>query len=235
MGFFGGGGGGGTTPVNMTGASTGAAGTAGYVPAPAAGKSSRALFSDANFSEIPLLPQYATASTNFVLSYMVNDAQGNGTIGNTRRRIFALTYIPVDSVVGTLSFRTGSASPTSINCHFAIWDCGNDGLPSTYITGGTVSAGTTVNADISVSVSTAAIKRGFSYISLTPESALPANALTVNTPSTNSIYNSFIGNSAVAGSNAYVFAYTATTYSQTTHETFTVLNSTYPKVGLKYA
>jgi len=51
MGFFGGVGGG-TTPVNMVGASSGTAGTAGYVPAPAAGDQSLYLRGDGTFKSI---------------------------------------------------------------------------------------------------------------------------------------------------------------------------------------
>ena len=51
MGFFGGGGGG-TNPVNMVGASTGTAGTAGYVPAPAAGEEHKLLRGDATFQGV---------------------------------------------------------------------------------------------------------------------------------------------------------------------------------------
>ena len=232
-GFFGGGGG--TTPTNMVGASTSVTGTAGYVPAPAAGKNTRALFSDASFSEAPMLPQYAPANTRYVLGYALNDAQANDTIGNTRRRLFTLAYVPADGNVGTLTFRTGNASPTSINCHIAMWDIGNDGLPSTYIIGGTASAGTATATDINVSVTSTAVKRGFCYISVTPETALPSGALVCGTPSANSHYTSFIGATACAGQNGDIFGYTATTYNQTTHETFVLYNVRYPKAAFKYA
>jgi len=68
MGFFGGGGGG-TTYSDFVGASTGTAGTAGLVPAPALGKNTRYLSSNATFGELPLLPQYKnTTAARYIQS-----------------------------------------------------------------------------------------------------------------------------------------------------------------------
>ena len=91
MGFFGGGGG--TTYSNFTGSSTSVAGASGLVPAPAAGKNTRYLASDATFGEIPWLPQYKNTAANYRILTLAQ-ASAQGATGTAKLRIFSLIFIP---------------------------------------------------------------------------------------------------------------------------------------------
>lgn len=231
MGFFGGGGG--TTPVNMVGASTGTAGTAGYVPAPAAGKNTRYLSSDATFGELPLLPQYKAANDRMVSSWKPGFSSGNYS-ANTRVRQFNLIFVPSDGNIDTLVFFTATGvSGGAINIHVALWEVAETGEPSTYVIGGNVSSGTTTNTRVAVSIATTAVKRGFYYISVTPDATLSAALIGHGGLSYTCNY---LGSSSAGINNASNFQYTATTYNQTTHETFAFGNAqTLAAAGFEYA
>lgn len=233
MGFFGGGGG--TTPVNMVGASTGTAGTAGYVPAPSAGKNTRVLFADANFGEVPLFPKYKNTATGAYIG-MWNPWQSNGGgFSGTRVRNFMPIYIPADGQIDRLSFITANTGTPAVNCHIALWENSETGTPSTYVTGGTVSTGTAASTAIDLTVSATDVVRGFYWISLTAETQ---TNVTIRTSSQPFFLSSFMGESNVAGQgNRYTFFYTATTYSQSTHETFSVgapANTLFPCMSVQY-
>jgi len=221
MGFFGGGGG--TTPVNMVGASTGTAGTAGYVPAPAAGKNTRYLASDASFGELPLLPQYKnTATNNYISIYTPAQASGSGTL-TTKVRGFYLLYVPSDGNIDTLGFRVSTApTVTAFNLHVAIWEMNEDGTVGSYVIGGTGSSGLSNNTIISISISSTPVKRGFYWISGTSDISTTPATLTMGAAASTGIYFSFIGTNGFSqgGSGLFIPNYTATTYNQTTHETF---------------
>lgn len=231
MGFFGGGG---TTPVNMVGASTGTAGTAGYVPAPAAGKNTRYLSSDASFGEVPMLPKRKDTSSNFKWyspAYLLqNTASSNPS---TRVRIFTIGYFPEDGDINTLGLRIVVAPASTVNIHLAAWECGEDGLPSTYITGGTIASGTTGNTDLSLSVAQASVKRGFCFFSATYETG--SGSCQGYSPSNSTLSGGLYGKQNNLNGNGGNPIYTATTYDQTTHGTFT-FNATgnHPVVGYKY-
>lgn len=232
MGFFGGGGGG-TTPVNMVGASTGTAGTAGYVPAPAAGKNTRALFSDATFGELPLLPQYKAPNDRIIGSWKPSLATGNHST-SARLRQFNLIFVPADGNIDTLVFATAAGIIGGpINVHVALWEVAETGEPSTYVIGGNVSSGTTGNTRVAISVASTALKRGFYYISCTADAAL--SAALVGHGSLFYTCN-YIGAQSAGINNSANFQYTATTYNQTTHETFTFGNAlTIASTGFEYA
>jgi len=232
MGFFGGGGG--TTPVNMAGASSGTAGTAGYVPAPAAGKNTRGLFSDASFAEIPLFPQYKNTATGAYISTWSPAHFDGGGYSGTRVRNFMLVYVPASGVVDKLTFLTAGAGSPAVNMHIAMWESAEDGTPSTYVTGATASSGTAASTLVDVTVSTASVNRGFYYLSLTAETQ---TNVTIRTNATPSYLKQFIGGSSLQGSNNFTFSYTATTYSQSTHETFTIgapANTMFPVMAFQY-
>ena len=232
MGFFGGGGG--TTPVNMVGASTGTAGTAGYVPAPAAGKNTRYLSSDASFGEVPLYPQFKAANTNWIAGVISGCGQAYGSTNPaTRRRQFGLGFLSADGNIATLGYRLVTAPAASINIHVALWDVNEDGTVGAYIIGGVGASGTTGNTDISVSVTSTPMKRGFYYYSLTQETS--GGSIRGYTPSEGGLTSGFIGRGAGAANAANHPYYVATTYDQTTHGTFLYDVTAVPQVVLKYA
>jgi len=240
MGFFGGGGGG-TTPVNMVGASSGTAGTAGYVPAPAAGKNTRYLASDASFGELPLLPQYKNTATNNWISVFQMTAAGGSASINARVRGFYLIYVPSDGNIDTLGYRVGTApTTTAFNLHIALWEVNEDGTVGSYVIGGVGSSGLTSNVNISISISSTAVKRGFYWISATADINLSPATITSTTSASCGFYYCFIGSTQFpATTTIFVPNYTATTYNQTTHETFSYSNpvgfgNQMPALGFQY-
>lgn len=222
-GFFGGGG---TTPVNMVGASTSTAGTAGYVPAPAAGKNTRYLSSDASFGEVPILPKYKNAQAGHYLGHFGNSDITNASFtAPIKVRYFLLSYAPADGSIDTLSFRIGGTAPTSsVNINLAAWQCGEDGLPSTYIIGGNGASGTISSTTIDISIAATAIVRGFFYLSFTSDATSSGNNFLTFTAANHSWMGSVFGFNAFGTSspNCNFPYYTATTYDQITHETFTI-------------
>jgi hypothetical protein len=238
MGFFGGGGG--TTPVNMVGASTGTAGTAGYVPAPAAGKNTRYLASDASFGEIPMLPQYKnTAASRYICNY--SEAYSNQSSGfTTKVRAFGLIYSPADGQVDVLAYRTANAPSPAFNGHVALWECNEDGTVGSYVTGGTGSSGTSATTNINISVSATNIKRGYYYISLTTDITTGGTPVEVMSAANSSFQNRFLGGTSLNQQNSVMWYYTClTSYDQTTHETFTLGGSSSsqnrpPALGFQY-
>ena len=239
MGFFGGGGG--TTPVNMVGASSGTAGTAGYVPAPAAGNNTRALFSDASFAELPLLPQYKnTTASRWVGVYLENYNANTGGC-TIKVRNFHLIYIPASGQIDTLSFRTASAPSPAFNVHLALWNVNEDGTVGTYLIGATGSTGTSANTNINISVTATNVSRGFYWMSFTPDATQGATPLAFSSTA-GGIYNQrFLGGTSLDPNNYVVWFYTCnTSYDQTTHETFTLNNNSsgigtrIPLMGFQY-
>lgn len=219
-GFFGGGG---TTPVNMVGASTGTAGTAGYVPAPDAGKNTRYLSSDGTFGELPLLPKYKnTASARYVT--MVFDGYIAGASAPTINvRYFALIYVPSDGQVDVLSFRTNTGPTSAINVHLALWQVNEDGTVGSYVIGGTGSSGTTGNTNINISVTATNVVRGYYWISFTCDATPSASGIATVATQSMAFYQRFLGSTSLPGSSQVIWFYTClTSYSQTTHETFSL-------------
>lgn len=227
-GFFGGGG---TVYSNFTGASTSVAGASGLVPAPAAGKNTRYLSSDASFGELPLLPQYKAANDRIIGVWKPYLSSGNHGTAN-RLRQFNLLYVPSDGNIDTLKFGTAGSVASACNIHIAIWEVAETGEPSTYVIGGTANTGTTGNTLIGIAIASTALKRGFYYISCTADATVSANLV-----GHGSLFytNNYIG-SSVGLNNWSNFQYTATTYNQTTHETFVFGNSlTTAALGFEYA
>jgi hypothetical protein len=220
---------------SLVGASTTVTGLSGLVPAPAAGKNTRGLFSDASFAEIPLFPQYKNTAIGAYIG-MWNPYQNNGAgFSGAKVRNFMPVYVPSAGQVDKLSFYVSAAGTPAVNCHIAMWECGEDGIPSTYVIGGTGSTGTTASTVIDVSVTATNIVRGFYYLSLTAETQ---TNVTIRTSSQPLFLESFVGSNSVAGQGSrYTFYYTATTYNQTTHETFTVAapaNTMFPCMSFQY-
>ena len=217
------------------GATTSVSGSAGVVPAPSAGKNTRALFSNAGFAEIPWLPQYRnTTSGHYIMTANIGASVAGATLGTARERRFNLIYVPSDGSIDVLGFRTSTAPTSSVNCHVAIWQVAEDGTPSTFVCGGTAACGTAGTTTITVSISPAvSISRGFYYMSFTPESALSSTSILCVSASDNAIQSSFIGVSDIS-LGALSFTYTATTYNQTTHGTFGLSAVAVPRMGFQY-
>ena len=230
MGFFFGGG---ASVADMVGATTSASGTAGLVPAPASGTSRRALFSDATFAEFPLVPARKAANTLWVSPKMFGiGGSAAGGAPAARRRQFGLGFFPADGTIDTLGCRLNTGPATAVNVHLGIWECGEDGLPSTYIAGGTASSGTTNFTDISISIGSISVKRGFFYNALTLETS--AGSWNGNNMGSYG-FSSFLGVSGNPAGNGQSPFYTATTYNQTTHESFSFDDSVIYQVSYQWA
>ena len=132
MGFFGGGGGG-TTPVNMVGASSGTAGTAGYVPAPAAGEEHKLLRGDATFQGVPFPQKLLSSSTSDITN---GNSTGNviGMIGMTNltssgnypfyynRQYFVPVWIPSTLTSWSLNVVVGSSPTVNLTFKIGVYD-----------------------------------------------------------------------------------------------------------------
>ena len=230
MGFFG-------PPPPFTGASTTDAGASGLVPAPSAGKNTRGLFSNSSFSEVPLYPQYKNTANNLIGTYVF----AGGTTGvptpislNARVRNFGLIYSPSDGNIDTLLFRVNTGPAVAVNVHVAIWEVAENGEPSSYVIGGTASSGTTSSVDVSFSITSTPIKRGFYYISQTPDANTSSVLTSLNGINTNIYLRNFIGSSSLGNTQPLNFGYTATTYNQTTHETFSLSATSQANCGFYY-
>ena len=205
-------------------ATTALAGGVGFVPAPTAGKSSRALFTNSSFAELPLFPLIKNTDANaYISSYNAYDS-GAGATETIRVRTFALLYVPADGEVDTLGFATSTAPSPAFNAHIAIWNCSETGYPDTLVVGGIVPSGTTGFAAVKVSVTPTAITRGFYYISFTADATTSTNAVRARAAQSNAFMCSFLG-SNLPGQSGYTIAYTATTYDQTTHNAFVNLSA----------
>jgi hypothetical protein len=230
----------GAAPSNMVGATGSTAGTAGLVPAPAAGNNTRALFSDASFGEIPLRPQYKPSNTSVIRPAFTVTRISISSGPTISGRYFMLMYAPVTGNIDTLRFRTGSSGPSSSqNINLAAWKLGEDGFPSTYIVGANVLSGTSATTDVSVSISSTQINRGFFFISLTASAGIGAGSLSGFVSDNTFLNSTAFNNTALnATSEALMHYYVCgTSYDQTTHETFTVQSSyqAQPNVGFEYA
>jgi hypothetical protein len=238
MGFFGGGGGG-TTYSDFVGASTGTAGTTGLVPAPAAGKNTRYLSSNATFGELPLLPQYKnTAATRYIM--VVTDGYVAGSSTPTLSiRYFHLLYVPTDGQIDVLGTRTSTGATVAYNINLSIWNCLEDGTVGSYVIGGNVSSGTGSSTNITVSVTPTNVVRGYYWMSLTG-AATPSGSLATSQTSGQCFANRFLGTTAPLPTQNVIWNYTClTSYDQTTHETFSLsapagLGSNIPNMGFQW-
>jgi hypothetical protein len=134
MGFFGGGGG--TTPVNMVGASSGTAGTAGYVPAPAAGEQEKTLAGSATFVTRDLVQIPKTLSSG---SYLFNpsgcdDISSNRGFGIFQAIRFNAVYIPQRSTFSDIACYYVSGGGSNAKIRMAVYDSdGTNGFPLTLL------------------------------------------------------------------------------------------------------
>ena len=131
MGFFGGGGGG-TTPVNMVGASSGTAGTAGYVPAPAAGEQNAVLGGQGTF--LPAVVRPKLGSTRYYTP-IVFGSTSNATLNvsmDVRAYITNPIYLPAITVAN-LRVRHNANAGANGTMYVALYDSNSDGIPNSPI------------------------------------------------------------------------------------------------------
>jgi hypothetical protein len=176
MGFFGGGGGG-TTPVNMVGASTGTAGTAGYVPAPAAGQDRHVLAGNATF--IPNVPLVRPISASGRLIGCIGaNGRTNQIYSNSQTNtIFSPIFLPSGTI--TAIGLTFFAQITG-NVRYGIYDSSSGDVPTTLLGSGTASTLTAAAANAAVVVSSLsiAIVGGLYWIALQQDQANNVNHIT---------------------------------------------------------
>lgn len=218
----------------MVGATSSVAGTAGLVPAPAAGKNTRALFSDASFGEIPLLPQYKnTVANRYYRNFNYDGFSLTGYTGSASLRIFSLIFVPANGDIDILATITSSAPSSNVNIHIGMWEASEAGEPSTLVCSGTASSGTSGTTNITTSISpSVSVNRGFYWMSITPEANTSSGALGRN--NAGAMYNNIIGASGI-NNQATTFSYTCgSSYNQTTHETFLLTATNFPAVAFQY-
>jgi len=162
MGFFGGGGGA-AAPADMVGATTSVAGTAGLVPAPAAGEQTAFLGGNATFTQaLYNLPIHKLDNTNF---YVPIGFGGNVNVNSTNS-VSNLTpiFLPNGSI-DRLSCYQNSASGTGTG-YVAIYSTNANGKPLSVLTSGSFSITSGESAvEKAVTLSpTYAIKAGLYWI-----------------------------------------------------------------------
>lgn len=222
----------------FAGATTTNAGSVGFVPAPSSGLSTRLLYSDSKFKNLIILPQYKPAST-IVISNPYIGYGGSATTSlapSDKFRAFTLMYIPSTGQVNTLIWRTASAPTSSYNVHVGVWRVGDDGLPSTYITGSTSASGTAGSTDIETSITSVELEAGWLFFSLTPDATQAATSITGQNSTTSAFVRRSLSNNMLGLSTGVCFVYTClTSYNQTSHETFLTSSLSNPMLGFKYA
>ena len=157
MGFFGGGGG--AAASNMVGATSSAAGTAGLVPAPAAGEHNAVLGGQGAFLPA-LLRSKVTGwggSRYFAPIGATNNNNGDGTItqNNASGRALLSPILLTSGSVNNLGVFVVS-SPSSGTGYVALYNSTNDGLPNNLVASGSfthTSAEANVAKTISISPS----------------------------------------------------------------------------------
>lgn len=131
MGFFGGGG---ATPVNMVGASSGTAGTAGYVPAPAAGSEYAYLRGDATFKNPLIQSSFINTTQEGYCSCPYGLGQQGGVVpaDNT---LYLVPHIVIPATYTKIIARRGSGTAgASMKIRLGIYECDFDKLcPTTLI------------------------------------------------------------------------------------------------------
>lgn len=122
MGFFGGGGG--TTPVNMGGATSSAAGTAGYVPAPAAGQEGLFLRGDATFANpiVQKQPDFVNATQK---GYYITPLAGFLSGDTPTANLIYLTpvYLPAYTYTSVQAIRSGGTTGAATTIRMGLYNC----------------------------------------------------------------------------------------------------------------
>ena len=125
-GFFGG-----SSVANMVGATSSATGTAGYVPAPAAGDDSKILFGSATFKE-PSFPEIGLVSGTYIGTLDFAGVTGSGGF-NLNRLHYSIIWVPKTTTfdrIGIYTSTSHATNPTTIR--LGIYNINKtDGTPST--------------------------------------------------------------------------------------------------------
>ena len=153
MGFFGGGG---ATPVNMVGASSGTAGTAGYVPAPAAGQEGLFLRGDGNFANSLGLKQldFVNATQKgYYLSPLLGET--SASIPMTANVIYLVPfYIPNYTYTSILHRRSGGTTGSAQTIRMGVYNCNQKTLEPTTLLFNTAETNVfSLSTDLSISIS----------------------------------------------------------------------------------
>ena len=163
MAFFGGG----ASASNMVGATSSVAGTAGLVPAPAAGEESGLLRGDATFLKSPLLKGQGfytgfTALGAYGQYQITNAAVGGNWLGNDAN--FVLFYYPDTFEFDRIGFFTQAWASTQ-NVEFALYSCDQKIplFPKTRVNTETISV---ASGTLEVSLSSTWSTSGFFYIGI---------------------------------------------------------------------
>ena len=144
----------------MVGATSSTAGTAGLVPAPAAGDEGRALRGDATFQRLPLpdnLPVALGSSSNLIKDHIIPVGIVTGAGGVTadlNRPYFFLYFIPKTCTVNGIGFRVNSQI-TAVPYEFGLYSVSKDFLPATRLT--------SISGTYTASGGTDLIETGISY------------------------------------------------------------------------
>lgn len=193
-------------------------------------------FGGGGASVADVYPAFKASNTTWVKPIIHGFGTGGGLgsqAPSARVRRFGLGYFPADGTIDTLGCRLVVAPASSLNVHLALWNVSSAGLPSSLIVDGTQSSGTTGNTDISVSVTSTEIKKGYYFFSFTQETA--GGSFNGFNQAGGVLYcGIYGGQSGVVGS-GQTPSYTATTYNQTNHETFIYDASGIVHVAFQYA
>jgi len=151
VGFFGGGG---TTPVNMVGASSGTAGTAGYVPAPAAGSEYAYLRGDANFKN-PLIQQSFINTTQEGYCTQPFGLYIGGSLTPSDNILYLTPHIVIPATYTKIFIRrAGGTSGANMKVRMGIYECDFDKLcPTTLVAETADTAMGSTSSDVTVTIS----------------------------------------------------------------------------------
>jgi len=174
MAFFGGGG---ASASNMVGATSSAAGTAGLVPAPAAGEERHILSGGATF--VPNLPIVKpTSASGRLIGCIGANTRTNQNYGDAQiNTIFSPMFLPSGTLtaIGLTFF-----SQNNGNVRYGIYDSSSDNLPTTLLASGTAATVSTAasNAAVVVSGLSAVLKGGLYWCALQQNTNNAVNTIT---------------------------------------------------------
>ena len=159
MGFFGGGG---SAASNMVGATSSVAGTAGLVPAPAAGQERLALSGSGNFYPYLYKPKILSGSGQLYAVLGANSRTNVTYAFGTNKTFFSPIILP-EGTVTALAITFFSQANGDIR--IGLYDSATDDLPTNLITSGSASTSSSAAANAMVSITglSSAIKGGLYY------------------------------------------------------------------------
>lgn len=237
MAFFGGG----ASASNMVGATSSAAGTAGLVPASAAGEHNAGLSGQGAFLPFLFRPKVTGwGGTRFFAPIgATNNNSGDGTITVSQRGLLCPILLPSGSINNLGIFIISSpANGTSL---LGLYNSTNDGLPNNLVTSGSfshVSGEANVSKTVSISPSVA-IKAGLYWGAL--NSGI-ANPQVRSSGRGNSILSIFFGaedgtgSFTTAGGSSSIFLSTASSGSfPDPAGTFSYTNNGHPNIYVGFA